>query len=178
MTGNSTAGYEVKGTADANATVEIRNAGGAVIGTGTADGTGAFTVTIPAGEAGANETLTAVAKNASGTESTPTTFQTPADETTVTAPTITGVTGNSTAGYEVKGTADANATVEIRNAGGTVIGTGTADGTGAFTVTIPAGEAGANETLTAVAKTPAAQKVRQQRSKRQRILIHRSDANC
>ncbi len=152
VTGNSTAGYEVKGTADANATVEIRNAGGAVIGTGTADGTGAFTVTIPAGEVGANETLTAVAKNASGPESTPTTFQTPADEATVTAPTITGVTGNSTAGYEVKGTADANATVEIRNAGGTVIGTGTADGTGAFTVTIPAGEAGANETLTAVAK--------------------------
>ncbi len=152
VTGNSTAGYEVKGTADANATVEIRNAGGAVIGTGTADGTGAFTVTIPAGEAGANETLTAVAKNASGTESTPTTVQTPADEATVTAPTITGVTGNSTAGYEVKGTADANATVEILNAGGTVIGTGTADGTGAFTVTIPAGEAGANETLTAVAK--------------------------
>ncbi|MGM0188891.1 hypothetical protein IGK48_002742 [Enterococcus sp. AZ148] len=152
VTGNSTAGYEVKGTADANATVEIRNAGGTVIGTGTADGTGAFTVTVPAGEAGANETLTAVAKNASGTESTPTTFQTPADEATVTAPTITGVTGNSTAGYEVKGTADANATVEIRNAGGTVIGTGTADGTGAFTVTVPAGEAGANETLTAVAK--------------------------
>ncbi|PQE69954.1 cell surface protein [Enterococcus faecalis] len=152
VTGNSTAGYEVKGTADANATVEIRNAGGTVIGTDTADGTGAFTVTIPAGEAGANETLTAVAKNASGTESTPTTFQTPADEATVTAPTITGVTGNSTAGYEVKGIADANATVEIRNAGGTVIGTGTADGTGAFTVTIPAGEAGANETLTAVAK--------------------------
>ncbi|EGO6641840.1 cell surface protein [Enterococcus faecalis] len=152
VTGNSTAGYEVKGTADANATVEIRNAGGTVIGTGTADGTGAFTVTIPAGEAGANETLTAVAKNASGTESTPTTFQTLADETTVTAPTITGVTGNSTAGYEVKGTADANATVEIRNVGGTVIGTGTADGTGAFTVTVPAGEAGANETLTAVAK--------------------------
>ena len=152
VTGNSTAGYEVKGTADANATVEILNAGGAVIGTGTADGTGAFTVTVPAGEAGANETLTAVAKNASGTESTPTTFQTPADEATVTAPTITGVTGNSTAGYEVKGTADANATVEILNAGGTVIGTGTADGTGAFTVTIPAGEAGANETLTAVAK--------------------------
>ena len=152
VTGNSTAGYEVKGTADANATVEIRNAGGAVIGTGTANGTGAFTATIPAGEAGANETLTAVAKNASGTESTPTTFQTPADEATVTAPTITGVTGNSTAGYEVKGTADANATVEILNAGGTVIGTGTADGTGAFTVTIPAGEAGANETLTAVAK--------------------------
>ncbi len=136
-------------------TVEIRNAGGAVIGTGTADGTGAFTVTIPAGEAGANETLTAVAKNASGTESTPTTFQTPADEATVTAPTITGVTGNSTAGYEVKGTADANATVEIRNAGGAVIGTGTADGAGAFTITLPTGTATANEALTAIAKDAA-----------------------
>ncbi|NSN67457.1 hypothetical protein HRD79_13465, partial [Enterococcus faecalis] len=72
-------------------------------------------------EAGANETLTAVAKNASGTESTPTTFQTPADETTVTAPTITGVTGNSVAGYQVTGTADPNATIEIRDADGNVI---------------------------------------------------------
>ncbi|NSS29438.1 hypothetical protein HRG07_14250, partial [Enterococcus faecalis] len=84
----------VKGTTDANATVEIRNAGGAVIGTGSADGTGAFTVTIPAGEAGANETLTAVAKNASGTESTPTTFQTPADPNTpVATPIVETVTG-------------------------------------------------------------------------------------
>lgn len=91
-----------KGTADANATVEIRNAGGTVIGTGTADGTGAFTVTIPAGEAGANETLTAVAKNASGTESTPTTFQTPADPNTpVATPIVETVTGSTTKGYEV-----------------------------------------------------------------------------
>ncbi|MEB6458958.1 Ig-like domain-containing protein [Enterococcus faecalis] len=155
VTGNSTAGYEVKGTADANATVEIRNAGGTVIGTGTADGTGAFTVTVPAGEAGANETLTAVAKNASGTESTPTTFQTPADEATVTAPTITGVTGNSTAGYEVKGTADANATVEIRNAGGTVIGTGTSDANGDFTVTLPTGTTNPGDTLTVIGKDNA-----------------------
>ena len=50
-----------------------------------------------------------------------------------------------------------------------MIGTGnTADGTGAFTVTIPAGD-DANETLTAVAKTLAVQKVRQQRSKHQRM---------
>ncbi|MCY3295369.1 cell surface protein, partial [Acinetobacter baumannii] len=118
VTANSTAGHYIHDAVDTYATVEIRNAGGSVIGTGTADGAGAFTVTIPAGEAGANETLTAVAKNASGTESTPTTFQTPADEATVTAPTITGVTGNSTAGYEIKGTADTNATGEIRNAGG------------------------------------------------------------
>ncbi|MEM5032826.1 hypothetical protein AACB40_00010, partial [Enterococcus faecalis] len=77
------------------------------------------------------KTKPAVAKNATGPYSATTTFQKQTDKATVTAPTITGVTGNSTAGYEVKGTADANATVEIRNAGGAVIGTGTADGTGA-----------------------------------------------
>ena len=153
VTGNSTAGYEVKGTADANATVEIRNAGGAVIGTGTADGTGAFTVTIPAGEAGANETLTAVAKNASGTESTPTTFQTPADPNTpVATPIVETVTGSTTKGYEVKGTAEVGTTVEVRDAAGTVLGTATTGTDGKYTVTLAPGKATANQTLSVVAK--------------------------
>ena len=153
VTGNSTAGYEVKGTADANATVEIRNAGGAVIGTGTADGTGAFTVTIPAGEAGANETLTAVAKNASGTESTPTTFQTPADPNTpVATPIVETVTGSTTKGYEVKGTAEVGTTIEVRDAAGTVLGTATTGTDGKYTVTLDPGKATANQTLSVVAK--------------------------
>ena len=153
VTGNSTAGYEVKGTADANATVEIRNAGGAVIGTGTADGTGAFTVTIPAGEAGANETLTAVAKNASGTESTPTTFQTPADPNTpVATPIVETVTGSTTKGYEVKGTAEVGTTIEVRDAAGTVLGTATTGTDGKYTVTLAPGTATANQTLSVVAK--------------------------
>ncbi|MEM5032830.1 hypothetical protein AACB40_00040, partial [Enterococcus faecalis] len=70
-----------------------------------------------------------VVNYAAAAEGPPKTYLAAADDRKVTAPTITGVTGNSTAGYEVKGTADANATVEIRNAGGAVIGTGTADGT-------------------------------------------------
>lgn len=153
VTGNSTAGYEVKGTADANATVEIRNAGGTVIGTGTADGTGAFTVTIPAGEAGANETLTAVAKNASGTESTPTTFQTPADPNTpVATPIVETVTGSTTKGYEVKGTAEVGTTIEVRDAAGTVLGTATTGTDGKYTVTLDSGKATANQTLSVVAK--------------------------
>ena len=153
VTGNSTAGYEVKGTADANATVEIRNAGGTVIGTGTADGTGAFTVTIPAGEAGANETLTAVAKNASGTESTPTTFQTPADPNTPVAPPIVEtVTGSTTKGYEVTGTAEVGTTIEVRDAAGTVLGTATTGTDGKYTVTLTPGKATANQTLSVVAK--------------------------
>ena len=153
VTGNSTAGYEVKGTADANATVEIRNAGGAVIGTGTADGTGAFTVTVPAGEAGANETLTAVAKNASGTESTPTTFQTPADPNTpVATPIVETVTGSTTKGYEVKGTAEVGTTIEVRDAAGTVLDTATTGTDGKYTVTLDSGTATANQTLSVVAK--------------------------
>lgn len=153
VTGNSTAGYEVKGTADANATVEIRNAGGTVIGTGTADGTGAFTATIPAGEAGANETLTAVAKNASGTESTPTTFQTPADPNTpVATPIVETVTGSTTKGYEVKGTAEVGTTIEVRDAAGTVLGTATTGTDGKYTVTLDPGKATANQTLSVVAK--------------------------
>ena len=153
VTGNSTAGYEVKGTADANATVEIRNAGGTVIGTGTADGTGAFTVTIPAGEAGANETLTAVAKNASGTESTPTTFQTPEDPNTpVATPIVETVTGSTTKGYEVKGTAEVGTTIEVRDAAGTVLGTATTGTDGKYTVTLDSGTATANQTLSVVAK--------------------------
>lgn len=153
VTGNSTAGYEVKGTADANATVEIRNAGGTVIGTGTADGTGAFTVTVPAGEAGANETLTAVAKNASGTESTPTTFQTPADPNTpVATPIVETVTGSTTKGYEVKGTAEVGTTIEVRDAAGTVLGTATTGTDGKYTVTLDPGKATANQTLSVVAK--------------------------
>ena len=153
VTGNSTAGYEVKGTADANTTVEIRNAGGTVIGTGTADGTGAFTVTIPAGEAGANETLTAVAKNASGTESTPTTFQTPADPNTpVATPIVETVTGSTTKGYEVKGTAEVGTTIEVRDAAGTVLGTATTGTDGKYTVTLDPGTATANQTLSVVAK--------------------------
>lgn len=151
VTGNSTAGYEVKGTADANATVEIRNAGGTVIGTGTADGTGAFTATIPAGEAGANETLTAVAKNASGTESTPTTFQTPADEV-VAPPSVDKVTGNTTQGYQVTGTAELGTTIEVRATDGTVLGTATTGPTGQYTVTLASGKATAKQTVNVVAK--------------------------
>ena len=52
------------------------------------------------------------------------------------------------------GTADPNATIEIRDADGNVIATGTADGTGSFAVNLPAGTANANETLTALAKDP------------------------
>ncbi|MBO0441340.1 Ig-like domain-containing protein, partial [Candidatus Enterococcus ikei] len=155
VTGNSTTGYTVTGTAPAGSTVEIKNTGGTVIGTGVADGSGNYTVTIPAGAATPNEQLTATAKDAAGNTSPGTSFVTPADSVTVTAPTVQSVTGNSTSGYTVVGKATAGNTVEIRNTGGTVIGTSVATSTGDYTINIPTGSATENEQLKAVAKDGA-----------------------
>ncbi|WP_249024126.1 adhesive domain-containing protein, partial [Enterococcus caccae] len=109
-TGTSATGYTVTGTATAGNTVEIRNAGGTVIGTGTADGSGNFTISIPQGQATASEPLTAVAKSGSD-ESTPTSFTTPADGVVIAPPVVTNTTGTSTTGYTVTGTATAGNTV-------------------------------------------------------------------
>ncbi|MFD1899660.1 Ig-like domain-containing protein [Enterococcus termitis] len=152
VTGNSSDGYTVTGTAPEGSTVEIKNTGGTVIGSATADENGDYTVTIPAGSATPNEQLTATAKDDEGNTSPGTTFTTPADPVTVTAPTVDSVTGNSSDGYTVTGTAPEGSTVEIKNTGGTVIGSATADENGDYTVTIPAGSATPNEQLTATAK--------------------------
>ncbi|MEI5988552.1 hypothetical protein A5881_000039 [Enterococcus termitis] len=152
VTGTSATGYTVNGTATAGNTVEVKNTGGTVIGTAIADPSGNFTVTIPVGLATPSQQLTATAKDADGNQSSATPFTTPADPVVVTAPTVDSVTGNSTTGYTVIGTAPAGSTVEIKNTGGTVIGTGVADGSGNYTVTVPAGSAAPSEQLTATAK--------------------------
>lgn len=72
-------------------------------------------MTLDSGTATANQTLSVVAKNASGTESQPVTATTPAD---VTAPTVDNITGNSGSGYEITGTADPNTTIEVRDPSG------------------------------------------------------------
>ena len=151
VTGNSVAGYQVTGTADPNATIEIRDADGNVIATGTADGTGSFAVNLPAGTANANETLTALAKDPAGNTSTPTTFQTPADEV-VAPPSVDKVTGNTTQGYQVTGTAELGTTIEVRATDGTVLGTAITGPTGQYTVTLASGKATAKQTVNVVAK--------------------------
>ncbi|GGC81341.1 adhesive domain-containing protein [Enterococcus wangshanyuanii] len=153
-TGTSLTGYTVKGTATAGNTVDIRNGSGNTIASGVVDGNGDFTITIPLGQATADESLNAVAKDGAN-ESTPTPFKTPLDVALVSPPVVTSTTGSSATGYTVKGTATAGNTIDIRNLGGTTIGTATADGNGDFTVTIPQGAASANEALTAVAKDGA-----------------------
>ncbi|MDU6315611.1 MAG: Ig-like domain-containing protein, partial [Enterococcus faecalis] len=154
ITGDSTTGYEITGTADPNTTIEVRNPDGTIIGTTTTDDQGNFTVDLPAGAANPGDTLTVVGKDGDGNESQPTEVTVPEDAT-VAAPTVTTVTGTTATGYQVTGTAEPNVTIEIHNEAGLVIATGTTDGAGAFTITLPTGTATANEALTAIAKDAA-----------------------
>ncbi|NHI67839.1 LPXTG cell wall anchor domain-containing protein [Lactococcus garvieae] len=154
VTGNSTDGYTVTGKAEAGSTVEIKNGAGKVIGSGLADSSGNYTVSLPKGSIGANATITATAIDAAGNESAPTKDKTPEDPKDSVAPstpTITNVTGNSTDGYTVTGKAEAGSTVEIKNGAGKVIGSGLADASGNYTVSLPKGSIGANATITATA---------------------------
>lgn len=54
----------------------------------------------------------------------------PADTTAPDAPVVGSVTGNSTNGYTVTGTAEPNSTITIKNNNGDTVGTGTTDGSG------------------------------------------------
>ncbi len=153
ITGNSTDGYTVTGTAEPGSKVEIKDSTGAVIGSATADGSGNYSVSLPA-SVGANADITATATDAAGNVSTPTTGKTPADPKDTTAPdapTITNVTGNSTKGYVVTGKAEARSTVEIKDGSGKVIGFAKADGSGNYSITLPKGSIGANADITATA---------------------------
>ena len=51
---------------------------------------------------------------------------------------LQGITGNSTDGYTVTGTAEPGSKVEIKDSTGAVIGSVTADGSGNYSVTLPA----------------------------------------
>ncbi|MGH2183066.1 Ig-like domain-containing protein, partial [Enterococcus faecalis] len=83
-----------------NTTIEVRDPSGAVIRTGTSDANGDFTVTLPTRTTNPGDTLTVIGKDNPGNESQPTEVLVPADAT-VTAPTVTPVTGNSVALYQV-----------------------------------------------------------------------------
>ncbi|USJ19993.1 Ig-like domain-containing protein [Lactococcus formosensis] len=156
VTGNSTDGYTVTGTAEAGSTVTIKDSAGTVIGSGVADGSGNYSVSLPA-SVGPNADITATATDEAGNESTPTTGKTPADSGDTTAPdapAISSVTGNSTDGYTVTGTAEAGSTVTIKDSTGTVIGSGVADGSGNYSVSLPA-SVGPNADITATATDTA-----------------------
>ncbi|MCT3091247.1 LPXTG cell wall anchor domain-containing protein [Lactococcus lactis] len=151
VTGNSTNGYTVTGTAEPGSTVTIKDGSGATVGTGTANETGDYTVTLP-GSVGPNAPISVTATDAAGNVSDPTPATIPADPDTIApkAPTVKNVTGNSSKGYTVTGTAEPGSTVTIKDGSGATVGTGTANEAGAYTVTLP-GSVGPNAPISVTA---------------------------
>lgn len=124
-------GSVIHGKTEANAKVQIKDADGNVIGTGMADAQGDFQITLsPA----LKETQkgTVVVEDAAGNTSKPVEIKPGFDSIAPDKPTAQ----INADGTSVTGTAEANAKIEIKDATGKVIGTGTADANGKFTITI------------------------------------------
>ncbi|MCU4504630.1 type I secretion C-terminal target domain-containing protein [Acinetobacter sp. WU_MDCI_Abxe161] len=125
-----TAGKVVAGVTEANAVVTVKNAVGAVVGTGTADATGKYSITLDKAYVN-GESLSAMAADKSGNATAPKTIVAP----DTTAPSSLTATID-TAGKVVAGVTEANTVVTVKNAVGTVVGTGTADATGKYSITL------------------------------------------
>ncbi|MDC4869189.1 Ig-like domain-containing protein, partial [Acinetobacter baumannii] len=125
-----TAGKVVTGITEANVVVTVKNAAGTVVGTGTADTTGKYSITLDKAYLN-GETLSATAADKAGNATAPKTIVAP----DTTAPSSLTATIDA-AGKVVTGTTEANATVTVKNAVGTIVGTATADATGKYSVTL------------------------------------------
>ena len=134
-------GTEVTGTGEVGAIVTVRAADGTVLGTATVEGDGTYTVTLVPPQANGQD-LTVTQADAAGNVSDPT----PLDAPDITAPPPPTDLEVAPDGLTVTGEGEVGATVRVRDASGTVIGTGTVLAGGGFTVAIaPAQTAG--ETL-------------------------------
>ncbi|EKL58844.1 Ig-like domain-containing protein, partial [Acinetobacter baumannii] len=125
-----TAGKVVTGVTEANAVVTVKNAAGIVVGTATADATGKYSVTL--NKAYLNgESLNVTAADKAGNATVPKTIVTP----DTTAPSSLTATIDA-AGKAITGVTEANATVTVKDVVGTIVGTGTADATGKYSITL------------------------------------------
>jgi hypothetical protein len=146
----------ITGTAEPGATVTV-TIDGTVIATTTADGTGAWTVTPGSPLADGAHTVTATQTDPTGNTSGASSSVVFTVDTTAAAPVITGpasgaLTNDPTPA--ITGTAEPGATVTV-TIDGTVVGTTTADGTGAWTVTPGSPLADGTHTVTATQTDPA-----------------------
>ncbi|HHY2119690.1 TPA: Ig-like domain-containing protein, partial [Acinetobacter baumannii] len=139
-----TAGKVVTGVTEANAVVTVKNTAGTVVGTGTADATGKYSITLDKAYLN-GESLSAIAADKAGNTTTPKTIIAP--DTTAPSSLIATIDAS---GKVVTGVTEANAVVTVKNTAGTVVGTGTADATGKYSITL--GKAYLNgESLNAIA---------------------------
>ncbi|WP_416465845.1 BapA/Bap/LapF family large adhesin [Pseudomonas sp. LFS044] len=120
----------VSGQGEAGATVTVRDASGAVLATGTVNANGQFQITLPNAQTTGSPlqvTLSDAAGNVSGPASLATPDRTP--------PAAVGNPVLSADGKQLSGSGEVGATVQVRNAAGTVVGTATVGADGRFTVT-------------------------------------------
>ncbi|MDF2495951.1 Ig-like domain-containing protein, partial [Sphingomonas sp.] len=123
-------GASVTGTGEPGATVTVRDASGAVIGTGVVDASG--NVIVPLSPVQANGgAITVTQADAAGNVSPPVTLTAP-DTTPPAVPAVTIAEDGSV----VTGTGEPGATVEVRDEAGNLIGSVTVGPDGSFTVTL------------------------------------------
>ncbi|MGZ4113220.1 MAG: Ig-like domain-containing protein, partial [Tumebacillaceae bacterium] len=134
----------VTGVAEAGSIVKVVNHD-AIIGQGTANADGSFSIAIPLQPAGT--ALTVTATDAAGNRS-PETTVTVAKRVDKTPPAPPIVQAVGDADTIVTGTSEARATVTI-TANGAVVGTGSANGDGAFSIAIPQQSSGTLLEITA-----------------------------
>jgi surface protein len=125
---NPTNGTTITGTGEAGATVTVKDANNAVIGRATVSADGTWTIT-PSTPLANNVALTATQTDSAGNSSTASTPKT-VDTIAPTAPTL-----NPTNGTTITGIGEAGATVTVKDASNTVIGTATVDASGNWTIT-------------------------------------------
>ncbi|MCG6037036.1 Ig-like repeat protein Blp2 [Acinetobacter baumannii] len=123
-------GTVVEGKAEANAKVQIKDADGKVIGTGTANAEGEFKITLSSALK-ESQKATIIVEDAAGNTSKPLEIKSGYDTIAPDKPTAQV----NAEGTSVTGTAEANAKIQITK-DNKVIGSGVADENGKFTITI------------------------------------------
>ncbi|WP_230482123.1 BapA/Bap/LapF family large adhesin [Sphingomonas sp. Leaf21] len=137
------AGTVISGQGEAGATVTIRDAGGAVLGTATVAANGSYSALLTTPQIN-GQALAVTQADAAGNASTPAAVIAP-DRTPPLAP-IGTIAGDGTT---LTGTGEPGATVTIRGAGGVTLGTALVASDGSFTATLtPAQANGQVVTLT------------------------------
>ncbi len=120
----------VSGQGEAGSTVTVRDASGAVLATGSVNQSGQFQITLPSAQTNGSP-LQVTLTDAAGNTSAPTNLATP-DRTPPAAVADALLSGD---GRQLSGSGEVGATVQVRNAAGTVLGTATVGADGRFTVT-------------------------------------------
>ncbi|MFJ3470237.1 BapA/Bap/LapF family large adhesin [Pseudomonas sp. NPDC090201] len=124
-------GTHLTGTGEPGATIQVRGADGTLLGSGVVAADGTFNLTLSPAQAN-GQTLTVTATDAAGNTSTPGTA-TAGDTTAPDAPANLLVDATGT---HLTGTGEPGATIQVRAADGTLLGSGVVAADGTFNLTL------------------------------------------